>query len=113
MTTPSEVTDGLFTEVTDTYVLEAVSFYKSELYFTLLERETDRLDDGSHELYWWLTTYKLNDEGHIVDAINDTGCIDNYPEALQNYAWHLDLYYGKTLGEVMPSTNINGKDNNE
>ena len=101
MTAPETLVNALMTEVGDTYVLEPVSFYKSELYFTLLEQEIDTLSDGSHENYWWLTTYKLSDEGHIVEAINDTGCIDNYPEALQNYGWHLDLYYGKTIEEVM------------
>lgn len=101
MTTPEALVNALMTEADSNYFLESVSYYKTDTHFTMLEKETDRLPDGSFEFFWFVNTYSLNSEGYITDVINNTGSIDNYPEALQNYGWHLDLYYSKTLEEVM------------
>jgi hypothetical protein len=48
---------------------------------------------------WEVLTHRRYESGE-VELINNTGTIDNYPEALQNFEWHLDLYYGTTLEEI-------------
>lgn len=92
--------DALISEAGNGWLIKTVSMYKSDEYYTQLQQEIDTLPDGSHENYWFINTYKLDAEGFIHDLVNNTGTIDNYPEALTNYGWHLDLYYGKTLEEV-------------
>jgi hypothetical protein len=103
------VDDALMSEVGDGYYIQVLSSYGDERYYTVLHQEVDTLDDDSIKNYWEVFTYRARDN----ELVNNTGIMDNYPEALQNYAWHLDLYYEKTLSEVMPSTNINGEGNNE
>lgn len=84
-----------------TWYVEIISNHKDDSYATLLQQEVDTLADGSVEHYWEVYTYRLDANGNIDELINNTGSIDNYPEALNNYGYHLDLYYGKTLEEVM------------
>jgi hypothetical protein len=93
----------VFKRINETWTYETIHLFKDNDHVTMLDLETDTLPDGSHELFWYVTTYRLKEAGDIDEIINNTGSIDNQPEALQNYAWHLDLYYGKTLEEVMPN----------
>lgn len=85
----------------ESYVLEVASDYGDTNYYTLLQHEIDTLSDNSIEHYWEVFTYKRLPDGELGELVNNTGNIDNYAEAITNYAWHLDLYYGKTLEEVM------------
>lgn len=48
---------------------------------------------------WEVFTYRRFEDGS-VELINNTGTLDHYPEAVQNFEWHLDLYYGTTLEEL-------------
>jgi hypothetical protein len=93
--------DALISEAGDGWLLKTISMHRSDTYYTQLQQEIDTLSDGSIENYWYVNTYRLDAEGYIQDLINDTSTIDNYPEALQNYGWHLDLYYSATLEETM------------
>jgi hypothetical protein len=45
-----------------------------------------------------LTDRRLKDG--TVELVNNTGTLDHYHEAIQNFEWHLDLYYGTTLEEL-------------
>ena len=85
----------------ESYVLEVVSDYGNTDYYTLLQHEIDTLSDNSIEHYWEVFTYRRLADGELGELINNTGIIDNYAEAITNYGWHLDLYYGKTIEEVM------------
>lgn len=48
---------------------------------------------------WEVITY--DSTADIDDIINNTGTIDNFPEAESEYELHLDLYYGITLNESL------------
>jgi hypothetical protein len=49
---------------------------------------------------WEVLSYRLElDNGD--ELINNTGTIDNWPEAKYNYELHLDLYFGITLEESL------------
>jgi len=49
---------------------------------------------------WEVLTYRLElDNGD--ELVNNTGTIDNWPEAKYNYELHLDLYFGITLEESL------------
>lgn len=91
--------ETLFDETDSNWYIQVLSSHASESYYTVLHQEVDTLSDDSVENYWEVFTYRASDN----ELVNNTGTIDNYPEALSNYAEHLDLYYGKTLEEVMPS----------
>ena len=91
------VDDALMSEVGDGYYIQVLSSHSSEEYYTVLHQEVETLSDDSVENYWEVFTYRATDN----ELVNNTGSIDNYPEALANYGYHLDLYYSKTLEEVM------------
>lgn len=82
-------------------VIEVESECRNSLYYTLLQRETDTLPDGSVENYWEIYTYRLNANGKLDELINNTGLVESYTQALYEYALHLDLYHGKKLEEVI------------
>ncbi len=96
--TPAE--DALVVEVGKSRVITTSMMHYSEDYYTQLLLEVDTNPDASQTNFWNVNTYKLDAEGYIDELINDTVEIDNLPEALTNYGWHLDLYYGKTIEET-------------
>jgi hypothetical protein len=48
---------------------------------------------------WEVLTYRRYDNNEL-DLVNNTGTLDSYPEAVQSFEGHLDLYYGTTLEEL-------------
>jgi hypothetical protein len=55
---------------------------------------------------WEVLSYRLElDNGD--ELINNTGTIDNFPEAKHNYELHLDLYFGITLEESLAQQEAN------
>lgn len=65
--------------------------YKDEYYRTELVE---------YELGVWEVLTWCHDSQDYEDLVNNTGTIDNYPEAESEFCLHLDLYYQKTLEEV-------------
>lgn len=92
--------DKLFTDAGDGWFIRVMSDCRNDNYFTLLQIEVDTLPDGSVDNYWEVFTYRLDKDGKLDELVNNTGTIDNYPQALSEYGLHLDLYHGKTLEEV-------------
>jgi hypothetical protein len=92
--------DALIVEVGKSWVITTSMMHHSEDYYTQLLLEVDTNPDASQTNFWNVNTYRLDAEGYIDELINDTVEIDNLPEALTNYGWHLDLYYGKTIEET-------------
>jgi hypothetical protein len=55
---------------------------------------------------WEVLSYRLElDNGD--ELVNNTGTIDNFPEAKAEYELHLDLYFGITLEESLAQQEAN------
>ena len=55
---------------------------------------------------WEVLSYRLElDNGD--ELVNNTGTIDNFPEAKSEYELHLDLYFGITLEESLREQEAN------
>jgi hypothetical protein len=91
----------ILTESGSGWKIDTVSYCQSEVYFTIFQRETDTNEEGAQTFFWFVDTYSLDQNGFIKEMVNNTGILDTYSEAEQNYSWHLDLYHGRTLEEVM------------